>query len=63
MAVLASRLDPASDAYQANRAANLDLLAELERLLEQARPELVGQMPEDDGFGELAEHGSLLVVH
>src|SRR5512132_1901314 len=37
MAVLASRLDPASDAYQANRAANLDLLAELERLLEQAR--------------------------
>src|ERR687897_3740302 len=37
MGVLASRLDPASDAYVANRAANLELLAELDRLLEQAR--------------------------
>jgi acyl-CoA carboxylase subunit beta len=37
MGVLGSRLDPASDAYRANRAANLELLAELERLLAQAR--------------------------
>jgi acetyl-CoA carboxylase carboxyltransferase component len=37
MGVLASRLDPSSDAYVANRAANLELLAELDRLLEQAR--------------------------
>jgi acyl-CoA carboxylase subunit beta len=37
MQVLASRLDPRSDAYQANRAANLELLAELDRLLAQAR--------------------------
>ena len=37
MGVLGSRLDPASDAHVANRAANLELLAELDRLLEQAR--------------------------
>ena len=37
MGVLASRLDPSSDAYAANRAANLELLAELDRLLAQAR--------------------------
>jgi acyl-CoA carboxylase subunit beta len=37
MAVLGSRLDPGADAYRANRAANLELLAELERLLAQAR--------------------------
>jgi acyl-CoA carboxylase subunit beta len=37
MGVLGSRLDPVSDAYRANRAANLELLAELERLLAQAR--------------------------
>ena len=37
MGVLASRLDPSSDAYRANRAANLELLAELDRLLAQAR--------------------------
>ena len=37
MGVLGSRLDPASDAYRANRAANLELLAELDRLLAQAR--------------------------
>ena len=37
MGVLGSRLDPGSDAYRANRAANLDLLAELDRLLAQAR--------------------------
>ena len=37
MGVLGSRLDPGSDAYRANRAANLELLAELERLLAQAR--------------------------
>jgi acetyl-CoA carboxylase carboxyltransferase component len=37
MGVLASRLDPGSDAYLANRAANLELLAELERLLAEAR--------------------------
>jgi hypothetical protein len=37
MTVLASRLDPAADAYRANRATNLDLLAELERLLERTR--------------------------
>jgi acyl-CoA carboxylase subunit beta len=37
MGVLASRLDPGSDAYRANRAANLELLAELDRLLAQAR--------------------------
>ena len=37
MGVLGSRLDPASDAYRANRAANLELLDELGRLLAQAR--------------------------
>src|ERR671910_683558 len=37
MGVLASRLDPSSDAYVANRAANLELVTELDRLLEQAR--------------------------
>jgi acyl-CoA carboxylase subunit beta len=37
MGVLGSRLDPGSDAYRANRAANLELLAELDRLLAQAR--------------------------
>src|SRR5512132_136110 len=37
MAVLGSRLDPDSDAYRANRAANLELLAELDRLLAEAR--------------------------
>jgi acyl-CoA carboxylase subunit beta len=37
MGVLASRLDPGSDAYRANRAANLELLAELDRLLAEAR--------------------------
>ena len=37
MSVLASRLDPASETYRANRAANLELLAELDRLLAQAR--------------------------
>jgi len=37
MGVLGSRLDPASDAYRANRDANLELLAELDRLLAQAR--------------------------
>src|SRR4029453_3627350 len=37
MGVLGSRLDPAPDAYRANRAANLELLAELDRLLAQAR--------------------------
>ena len=37
MGVLGSRLDPGSDAYRANRAANLDLLVELDRLLAQAR--------------------------
>ena len=37
MGVLASRLDPSSGAYAANRAANLELLAELDRLLAQAR--------------------------
>ncbi|HET6750018.1 MAG TPA: carboxyl transferase domain-containing protein, partial [Actinomycetes bacterium] len=37
MGVLASRLDPGGDAYRANRAANLELLAELDRLLAQAR--------------------------
>ena len=37
MQVLASRLDPRSDVYQANRAANLELLGELDRLLAQAR--------------------------
>jgi acetyl-CoA carboxylase carboxyltransferase component len=37
MRVLASRLDPRSDAYQANRAANLELLEELAGQLAQAR--------------------------
>jgi hypothetical protein len=37
MGVLGSRLDRGSDAYRANRAANLELLAELDRLLAQAR--------------------------
>jgi acyl-CoA carboxylase subunit beta len=37
MGVLGSRLDRASDAYLANRAANLELLEELNRLLAQAR--------------------------
>jgi acyl-CoA carboxylase subunit beta len=37
MGVLGSRLDPAADAYRANRAANLELLDELDRLLAQAR--------------------------
>jgi acyl-CoA carboxylase subunit beta len=37
MGVLGSRLDPGSDAYRASRAANLELLAELDRLLAQAR--------------------------
>src|SRR5215217_686059 len=37
MGVLASRLDPSSDAYRANRAANLELLAELDRQLAQSR--------------------------
>src|SRR5512132_3022220 len=37
MAVLGSRLDPDSDAYRANRAANLELLAELDRLLAEVR--------------------------
>jgi acyl-CoA carboxylase subunit beta len=37
MVVLGSRLDPGSDAYRANRAANLELLGELDRLLAQAR--------------------------
>ena len=37
MGVLGSRLDPGSDAYRANRAANLELLAELDRLLAEAR--------------------------
>jgi acyl-CoA carboxylase subunit beta len=37
MGVLGSRLDPGSDAYQANRAANLELLEELDRLLAEAR--------------------------
>ena len=37
MGVLGSRLDPGSDAYRANRAANLESLAELDRLLAQAR--------------------------
>src|SRR5215207_2182720 len=37
MGVLARRLDPSSDAYRANRAANLELLAELDRLLAEAR--------------------------
>jgi acetyl-CoA carboxylase carboxyltransferase component len=37
MGVLASRLDPGSGAFRANRAANLELLAELDRLLAEAR--------------------------
>jgi acetyl-CoA carboxylase carboxyltransferase component len=37
MGVLGSRLDPGSDAYRASRAANLESLAELDRLLAQAR--------------------------
>jgi acetyl-CoA carboxylase carboxyltransferase component len=37
MGVLGSRLDPGSDAYQANRAANLELVEELNRLLAEAR--------------------------
>jgi acetyl-CoA carboxylase carboxyltransferase component len=37
MSVLASRLDRASETYQANRAANLELLAEMDRQLAQAR--------------------------
>jgi acetyl-CoA carboxylase carboxyltransferase component len=37
MGVLASRLDPAADAHRANRAANLELLAELDRQLAQSR--------------------------
>jgi acyl-CoA carboxylase subunit beta len=37
MGVLGSRLDPGPDTYRANRAANLELLAELDRLLAQAR--------------------------
>src|ERR687891_407114 len=37
MGVLGSRLDPGADAHRANRAANLELLAELERPLAQAR--------------------------
>jgi acyl-CoA carboxylase subunit beta len=37
MGVLGSRLDPGSDAYRANRAANLESLEELERLLAEAR--------------------------
>ena len=38
MGVLGSRLDPGADAYRANRDANLASLAELDRLLAQARP-------------------------
>src|SRR5512132_2251200 len=37
MGGLGSRLDPASDADRANRAANLELLAELDRVLAEAR--------------------------
>jgi acetyl-CoA carboxylase carboxyltransferase component len=37
MGVLASRLDPDAAAYRANRAANLELLAELDRLLARSR--------------------------
>jgi acyl-CoA carboxylase subunit beta len=37
MGVLGSRLDPAADAYRANRAANLELVEELDRLLAEAR--------------------------
>jgi amidase len=37
MGVLGSRLDPGSDAYRANRDANQELLAELDRLLAEAR--------------------------
>ena len=37
MSVLASRLDRASETYRANRAANLKLLAEIDRQLAQAR--------------------------
>jgi acetyl-CoA carboxylase carboxyltransferase component len=37
MGVLASRLDPDADAHRANRATNLELLAELDRQLAQSR--------------------------
>ena len=37
MPVLTTQVNPRSDAYHANRAAMTDKLAEIERLLEQAR--------------------------
>jgi acyl-CoA carboxylase subunit beta len=45
MGVLGTRLDPASDAYRANRAANLEALEELDRLLAVATGRLGDRLP------------------